>query len=77
VVVPRTRVVPVQPEIYAGADVVRDVQAELRRRHFYSGNIDGIFGPRTREALMAYQSRRGLRVTGVIDGPTLNALGLN
>lgn len=58
-------------------EMVRDVQLELRRRGFYGGQVDGIFGPRTRDALAAYQSRRGLLVTGAIDRETLRALGLD
>ena len=76
VVRPSTRVVTVDRG-YSNWELVRDVQSELRRRGFYNGSVDGIFGPRTRDGLVAYQSRRGLPVTGAIDRETLRALGLD
>lgn len=76
IVQPPTRVVTVDRG-YSSWEIVRDVQSELRRRGFYNGEIDGIFGPRTRDGLMAYQSRRGLPVTGAIDRDTLRALNLD
>ncbi len=76
VVEPPTRVVTVDRG-YSTWEIVRDVQLELRRRGFYGGEIDGIFGPRTRDAVAAYQDRRGLPVTGAIDRETLRALNLD
>jgi peptidoglycan hydrolase-like protein with peptidoglycan-binding domain len=40
------------------------------------GGADGIFGPATKSALTAFQSRSGLAPTGEVDGPTAAALGL-
>jgi peptidoglycan hydrolase-like protein with peptidoglycan-binding domain len=40
------------------------------------GGADGIFGPKTKSALTAFQSRKGLAATGRVDGPTAAALGL-
>lgn len=77
VVVPSTTRVVTADRGYSQWEIVRDVQLELRRRGFYNGEIDGIFGPRTRDGLMAYQSRRGIPVTGAIDRDTLRALGLD
>jgi len=77
VVVPSTPRVVTVDRGYSQWELVRDVQLELRRRGFYSGEVDGIFGPRTRDGLMAYQSRRGIPVTGAIDRETVRALGLD
>ena len=41
------------------------------------GGADGIFGPKTRSALTAFQSRKGLPATGTVDGATAAALGLS
>ena len=38
---------------------------------------DGVVGPRTRRALRAFQSERGLSVTGSLDARTLRALGVS
>src|SRR5438874_3244496 len=56
--------------------VIADVQAELKDMGYYRGDVDGLLGPLTREALTAYQSDHGLYATAVIDEPTLDALGM-
>jgi Putative peptidoglycan binding domain len=56
--------------------VIADVQAELQQMGYYRGEVDGLLGPLTREALTAYQSDQGLTATAVIDQPTLESLGL-
>jgi hypothetical protein len=56
--------------------VIADVQAVLQEMGYYKGEVDGLLGPLTREALTAYQSEQGLTATAVIDEPTLDALGM-
>jgi putative peptidoglycan binding protein len=56
--------------------VIANVQAELQQMGYYRGEVDGLLGPLTREALTAYQSDQGLVATAVIDEPTLDSLGL-
>jgi peptidoglycan hydrolase-like protein with peptidoglycan-binding domain len=36
--------------------VIADVQAELQEMGYYKGEVDGLLGPLTREALTAYQA---------------------
>lgn len=73
---------PYDGPIYAGpsgrpADqVVADVQGVLKEQGYYKGEIDGLVGPMTREALTAYQEAAGLPPTASIDEPTLESLGL-
>lgn len=55
---------------------VRRVQAALAREGYYHGAIDGAFGPATQNALRRYQRNHGLGVTGEIDRPVIEALGL-
>ena len=55
---------------------VRQVQEALAREGYYHGAIDGSFGPATRNALRRYQRNHGLGVTGEIDRPVIEALGL-
>jgi hypothetical protein len=57
--------------------VVVDVQERLQREGYYSGPIDGVLGPMTRQAITAYQSDHGLAITSTIDQPTLATLGLS
>ena len=56
--------------------VIADVQALLQQMGYYTGEVDGLLGPLTREALAAYQADQGLTTTAVIDQPTLDSLGL-
>jgi hypothetical protein len=56
--------------------VIADVQALLQQQGYYRGEVDGLLGPLTREALTAYQRDNGLYTTAVIDEPTLASLGL-
>ncbi len=57
--------------------VIADVQAELQEMGYYRGEVDGLLGPLTREALTAYQNDQGLVATAAIDEPTLDSLGLS
>jgi len=57
--------------------VIADVQAELQQMGYYRGEVDGLLGPLTREAITAYQADQGLTVTAVIDEPTLDSLGMS
>lgn len=56
--------------------VIADVQAELQQMGYYKGEVDGLLGPLTREALASYQADQGLTTTEAIDEPTLDSLGL-
>jgi hypothetical protein len=56
--------------------VIADVQAVLQEMGYYRGEVDGLLGPLTREALTAYQADQGLMTTAVIDQPTLDSLGM-
>ncbi len=56
--------------------VIADVQAALQEMGYYKGEVDGLLGPLTREALTGYQSDNGLYTTAAIDEPTLSSLGM-
>ena len=53
---------------------VRSVQIELVERGYYHGEIDGIMGPRTREAVDRFQRDAGLVVNGAVDQRLLEEL---
>ena len=57
--------------------VIADVQAVLQQMGYYRGDVDGLLGPLTREALTAYQTDQGLTTTAAIDEPTLDSLGMS
>ena len=54
---------------------IREVQTALRSQGFVV-EVDGMLGPRTREALIAFQQRHGFHATGQIDQQTTAALGV-
>ena len=54
----------------AAADPVRQAQRRLNAAGFDAGPADGIFGPRTRRALIKYQAANGLEITGELDAAT-------
>lgn len=56
--------------------VIAYVQATLQQEGYYQGEVDGLLGPLTRQALTAYQSDNGLYPTAAIDEPTLASLDL-
>ena len=53
---------------------VRDAQARLQRMGFYSGPVDGLWGPDTRDAVEEFQRSRGLPVTAELDDTTRHAM---
>lgn len=56
--------------------VILNVQRALKDLGYYAGGLSGALSPATRRALSAYQRDYGLEVSGVVDGPTVQALGL-
>ena len=52
----------------------RQVQAGLQAAGFDPGGADGMFGPRTRSAIRSWQTSRGARATGYLDGASVAAL---
>jgi peptidoglycan hydrolase-like protein with peptidoglycan-binding domain len=56
--------------------VILGAQTQLRRRGFYKGQSDGVFGPNLEFSLRAFQSRLGILPNGRLDMETLAALGL-
>jgi peptidoglycan hydrolase-like protein with peptidoglycan-binding domain len=56
--------------------IIFGAQTLLRRRGFYKGESDGVFGPNLEFSLRAFQSRLGIPPNGRLDMDTLAALGL-
>jgi peptidoglycan hydrolase-like protein with peptidoglycan-binding domain len=50
------------------------IQRALAARRFYGGEIDGIAGKQTRDAVKLYQAARGREVTGILTRDDLMAL---
>jgi peptidoglycan hydrolase-like protein with peptidoglycan-binding domain len=52
-------------------ETIKIVQQELQERGLYASAVDGTFGPKTAEAIIAFQKSKGLPETGLPDGVTL------
>ena len=57
-------------------DEVRQIQTKLKRWGYYNGNVDGIFGSQTLEAVKYFQRKNGLKVDGIAGPETLKAMGI-
>lgn len=58
------------------SEEVRSIQQALKSRGYYTGNIDGIFGTATKNAVTAFQRDNGLKVDGIAGKETLKALNI-
>jgi hypothetical protein len=57
-------------------EVIGNVQVALQEAGYYAGPITGSLNVETRAALANYQRDQGLLITGAIDEPTIESLGL-
>ena len=55
---------------------VTQIQTKLKRWGYYNGNIDGIYGSQTLEAVKYFQRKNGLKVDGIAGEQTLKAMGI-
>jgi peptidoglycan hydrolase-like protein with peptidoglycan-binding domain len=53
---------------------VKQAQQKLQSEGLYHGQIDGIDGPETKQALEQFQQKHGLKQTGSLDQETMAAL---
>ncbi len=57
--------------------VVKNIQTKLKRWGYYSGSIDGVYGPKTVAAVKYFQRRNGLTADGIAGPKTLSAMGIS
>lgn len=56
--------------------VIVNVQRALQNLGYFGGAVSGSLSPATRRAISAFQQDNGLEINGVVDEPTVYALGL-
>jgi len=63
--------------VNASEDQIKAVQEQLKTAGLYAGDVDGIIGRQTKQALQEFQQQHGLQMTGRLDQQTLAALQSN
>ena len=58
-----------------GSEVIQ-IQKKLKNWGYYSGDVDGIFGSQTLNAVKLFQQKNGLSVDGIAGLQTLRAMGI-
>jgi peptidoglycan hydrolase-like protein with peptidoglycan-binding domain len=51
-----------------------EVQKKLLELQLFSGKVDGYYGPKTAEAIRAFEQRNGMKLTGSTDAAVLDAI---
>lgn len=54
----------------------KTVQTRLKKWGYYTGVVDGIYGPKTKAAVKAFQKKNGLTVDGIVGPKTAAAIGI-
>ena len=58
-------------------DLVKEVQTKLIKWGYLTGRADGIFGAKTKTAVIKFQRKNGLTADGIIGTRTAQALGIS
>ena len=58
-------------------DLVKTVQTKLIKWGYLSGKADGIYGAKTKAAVIKFQRKNGLAADGIIGTRTAQALGIS
>lgn len=58
-------------------ETVRTIQTKLKRWGYYTGSVDGVYGPKTVEAVKYFQRSNSLTADGICGPATLAALGIS
>lgn len=56
---------------------VRRVQQKLKQWGYFAGEVDGVFGQQTYDAVVRFQRKNGLTADGVVGSGTAAAMGLS
>ncbi|MDR3644223.1 MAG: spore cortex-lytic enzyme [Clostridia bacterium] len=56
---------------------VRQIQTRLKSWGYFSGTVDGVYGAKTRAAVVKFQKKNGLTADGVAGTATLRAIGIS
>jgi hypothetical protein len=71
---PTSNVIPLQISAGMRGTAVEKIQTVLTSKGFAVGEINGLFGPETEQAVKDFQAKAGLPVTGIVDTATAQAI---
>ena len=57
--------------------VVKTIQQKLKNWGYYGGAVDGVYGAKSKAAVVSFQKKNGLTADGVVGAKTLKALGIS
>ena len=60
----------------SSGSTVKTIQQKLKNWGYYSGAVDGVFGAKTKAAVVSFQKKNGLTADGIVGNATLKALGM-
>jgi peptidoglycan hydrolase-like protein with peptidoglycan-binding domain len=64
-------------QLGVSSSVIIEAQRNLQQQGIYSGAINGVLGPQTRDAIRKYQRLNNLTDNGQLDQQTLSSLGID
>ena len=67
---------PIYRESTYNSETRAAVQDALAQAGYYQGEVDGVIGPVSQDAIASYQQDHGLRASGFINDALISALGL-
>ena len=73
----RAPALPTLSKMGSRGEEVRQIQKVLKREGYYKGNVDGIYGTGTKNAVRNFQRAVGIAVDGIAGPKTLLYLGLS
>ena len=56
---------------------VKTIQTKLKNWGYYTGSVDGVFGAKTKAAVVAFQKKNGLTADGIVGSKTAAAMGIS
>lgn len=57
------------------SSLVREAQAHLSALGYYLGEVDGLYGPKTREAIISFETAYGYKASGLVSTSLLRNIG--
>lgn len=62
--------------MWSSGDDVAQLQRKLNTLGFWAGNVDGIYGSKTKNAVIRFQRAKGIKADGIAGPQTFSALGV-